>query len=109
MVKFQYLHVKILPLQTTLVPLPPVSTVEAFEIIKSSENTRSIRLHWSPLALEAVHGVNLSFVANDERNLSRWTTNNFLDFNDVSNYQETFQIFSHNEVMKTMLNECLKF
>ena len=51
---------------------------------------------------EDAHGVNLSFVANDERNLSRWTSNNFLDFTDVPKYQETFQIFSHNEVVKTM-------
>ena len=80
-------------------PLRPLSTNEAFEIIPSGK-TRRIRLHWSSFKLEDIHGVNLSFVGKDERNYSKLTLNHYLDFNDVSNNEERFQLFSHNEVMK---------
>ena len=80
-------------------PLRPLSTNEAFEIIPSGKRRR-IRLHWSSAKLEDIQGVNLSFVGKDERNYSKLTLNHYLDFNDVSNNKERFQLFSHNEVMK---------
>ena len=78
-----------------LVPLRPEKVF--YEILSSNENSREIRLHWTRLHVDDIHGTNLSYsIVSDD--LRAFTKNCFYDLNNVRNEETRYRIYSVNEV-----------
>ena len=78
-----------------LVPKRPENVF--YEILSSNENSRAIRLHWTRLQVDDIHGTNLSYSI-DSDDLRAFTKNCFYDLHNVHNEETRYRIYSVNEV-----------